>query len=800
MSKYFQGEKSILKYFLLAVLLCSLTITLLLSIKTARSGFNISTDILATLPSGQLNDDIQFAQKKLAAQFQNNVLLSIHSESYDEAINAAQQLSLVLGDTKNFSILNAQQQWSNDFLETLIQYRQNIIDPYSYQEIRQAPLTTLKQRASQYLYGLPIDNPLVAIHQDPFRIFHDQSMQLAANAPPAEFIDSLLILQDDLSADVSVIVLGAMDKAASNIQLQQALLDNIEAAISDIQQQYAGIQIERSGLIFHAAENANQTKSDLSFIATLSSLGILALFLFCFRSISPIALSVIILALGATSGFVVTHYIFGSVHLLTIVFGTTLIGVSIDYAIHYFCAQDGVSNNSKPLRFKVLNKILPSLALSLLTSIIGYTSLSLGNLPLLNQMACYSIVGLVITWLSVCSLFPLLTQVKINIAKSRLLFALASFPKNFWRLNINADNQSHTSASKTPLAITICILILIGSAIFNITHLQPNQNLDIFFKSNPSLISQQIAIQNKMQLFESNRFFLIAADSEEALLQKEEKLAADLNQLIDSENLTKYQATSQLVPSLNKQQENYALLENTFKQYRNELTEHLLGLGYRQQDIHQYFADFESAKSQGLTPQTLGETSSLPLWLGLRQQQYFSLITIQNPQDQQRFFDLAQEHAGVIYADQTQALRDNLSTQFVFAGKLLLLAYLFISVLIALRYRRLAALTIVLAPLLASSCAISLLLLYGVEISLFHIFACYLVLGLGMDYSVFSYDNPMPHNEVAITVSVASSCLSFGLLSAVSSPMLAAFGSMVLIGTLLSWFFAGVISQVRHNK
>lgn len=800
MSKYLSLEKLTLNYFLLAILLCSVAATLLLSVNTARDGFNITTDILATLPNDQLNDDIQFAQKKLAAQFQNNVLLSINSDSYDEAIDTAQQLSLALSRLNNFSLVNAQQQWSNDFLETFLQHRHSIIDSHSYHTIQQAPLTTLKQRASQYLYGLPIENPLVAIHQDPFRIFHDQSMQLAANAPPAEFIDTLLVLQDDSSANVSAIVLGAIDKAATNIQLQQELLGNIESAINDIKQQNAGIQIERSGLIFHAAENANQTKADLTFIAALSSLGILALFLFCFRSVTPIALSVIVLALGASSGFVVTHYIFGSVHLLTIVFGTTLIGVSIDYAIHYFCAQDSTSNNSKPLRFKTLNKILPSLALSLLTSIIGYTSLSLANLPLLNQMACYSIVGLVITWLSVCSLFPLLTQLKIEIAKSKLLFALANSPKNFWRLSLSANNQTYNGTKKSTIAISICILMLIVSATFNVTHLQPNQNLDIFFKSNPSLITQQIAIQNKMELFESNRFFLIEADSEEALLQKEEQLAKDLNHLIDRENLSKYQATSKLVPSLHKQQQNYSLLEKTFDQYRNELTEHLLTLGYRQEDISDYFADFELAKPQRLTPQTLDENTSLPLWLGLRDQQYLSVIAIQNPRDQQVFFDLANAHTGVSYVDQTLALRNSLSTQFVFACKLLLLAYLFISLLIALRYRRLAAMTIVLAPLLASSCAISLLLLIGIEISLFHIFACYLVLGLGMDYSVFSYDNPMPHNEVAITVSVASSCLSFGLLSAVSSPMLTAFGSMVLIGTLLSWFFSGVISQIRPNK
>ena len=36
------------------------------------------------------------------------------------------------------------------------------------------------------------------------------------------------------------------------------------------------------------------------------------------------------------TAFCVTHLIFGNIHLITLVFGTSLIGSCLDYTVHYF--------------------------------------------------------------------------------------------------------------------------------------------------------------------------------------------------------------------------------------------------------------------------------------------------------------------------------------------------------------------------------------------------------------------------------------------------------------------------------
>ena len=123
------------------------------------------------------------------------------------------------------------------------------------------------------------------------------------------------------------------------------------------------------------------------------------------------------------------------------------------------------------------------------------------------------------------------------------------------------------------------------------------------------------------------------------------------------------------------------------------------------------------------------------------------------------------------------------------ATGLLLLAYLLIGLVLLLRYRKLAALRLLLVPLTASMLALAVLGIAGSALTLFHVFALFLVLGLGMDYSIFSFESGADRGPclLAIFLSFATSALSFGLLALSNTPMIAAFGVTVLLGSLGNW-------------
>ena len=70
---------------------------------------------------------------------------------------------------------------------------------------------------------------------------------------------------------------------------------------------------------------------------------------------------------------------------------------------------------------------------------------------------------------------------------------------------------------------------------------------------------------------------------------------------------------------------------------------------------------------------------------------------------------------------------------------LLCVAYGLIALALLLLYRRWQAVFLVLLPLSSSLLVMASLSIFSVPLNLFHILASFLLLGLGMDYSIFAY-------------------------------------------------------------
>ena len=130
-----------------------------------------------------------------------------------------------------------------------------------------------------------------------------------------------------------------------------------------------------------------------------------------------VALSLLV---GCACALSVTAWVFGSVHLLTLVFGATLVGVAEDYGIHYFASRQG-RPEAEPA--SLIRQLLPGLALALVTSVAAYLALGIAPVPGLRQMAVFSCVGLLAALLTVACWFPVLDRGDVR--RGRLAEALA---------------------------------------------------------------------------------------------------------------------------------------------------------------------------------------------------------------------------------------------------------------------------------------------------------------------------------------------------------------------------------------
>ena len=101
-------------------------------------------------------------------------------------------------------------------------------------------------------------------------------------------------------------------------------------------------------------------------------------------------------------------------------------------------------------------------------------------------------------------------------------------------------------------------------------------------------------------------------------------------------------------------------------------------------------------------------------------------------------------------------------------------------------------------PSLIGGCAgIAITAISGTPLNLFNLLALILILGIGIDYSLFFAElKPTDNNHhrrstlLAITLSALTTVLSFGLLALSATQAIHSFGITVLTGIIIAWLLA----------
>ena len=164
---------------------------------------------------------------------------------------------------------------------------------------------------------------------------------------------------------------------------------------------------DRSGrrAALYRCDRCPRTARAHCFIGTLSTISVFALAWALFGS--PVVLllmaGTILPRLHACTGRLLCR--FGTLSLITFVFGATLIGVSIDYSSHWFALKTaGESAQSAP------PPIAGALLSAALSTAAAYCTLALTPLPGLRQMAVLAACGVVGTLFTVLTVLPRLER------------------------------------------------------------------------------------------------------------------------------------------------------------------------------------------------------------------------------------------------------------------------------------------------------------------------------------------------------------------------------------------------------
>jgi len=601
---------------------------------------------------------------------------------------------------------------------------------------------------------------------------------------------------------------------------ERTAIRQLERAGAQVMSEHPGVRVLRTGVPFFAAEAAERSRSDIDRITIGSLIGLLALLLPVFRSAWPLLLPGLSIAVGAASGAVLVLLVHGSMHVLTLVFGASLIGIVIDYSVHGFAHRAASASGDAARTRRTADTAKPSgtgrstrtpppllraLTLSLLTSGIGYAALGLSSVQALAHVALFSVGGLLGAWLTVVAWLPMMAgpglrwQAGWVDGLARRLLALADRAAQLAGLSRAARSPRRT------LPFVLVSVLLLGLAL---SRLQADDDPRRLIELSPSLIEQTRTIATLTEEADVARRYLISADDVDDVWQALTALRTSLPEGVGLRAVDDWLASPSRMAQ--DRQRSQVLLDDEGPAAQ---VMEALGDGDAPMRLQALREELAADVAAPLRVGTLLDDPllGLPPLLEVVEQgpgaSALALVVRRGegspvPADALRAaIDAATLPAGVkvTLVDTVADTAATLGDQRRSASALLAAAVLGVCCLLGAVYRRTGALALVAVPGGAIVATLATLSLLGVPLTLFHVLGLFLVLGLGMDYTIFLAElgeRARQSTLAAIVLSAATSLLSFGLLASSSIPVARFFAQTVFIGNAFSLLFTFLLLAV----
>lgn len=806
----------LLSYFILAIVL----IAYLLSSLTIRSDMSFFT-------SNNTNNDSKIIQQYLLDGDANRLLFIVldspkvsskksqdNEQTIKKLIHFSHQLKQEIIKNDQFTLIeNTQQSIEQIMAEPLYQYRY-IINSESDNK-KHFSIASLKQQFNKLQQRLQmvtsIDEQAI-IAQSPLNVWfrylqsiNKTQLKQQHGVWFTEQAQAVLLLKTKASG-------FDLKQQAKN---RQFLEQRITAILSD------GVNYSLSGAAIIALENSKKIAFQIQIISTLASV-ILILFLFLvFRSIKQVLLISLPLFFAVLAGTSIVNWIYGYVHGISLAFGITIIGIAVDYPIHYFSHLIGLQKTELQNKSHYVNNktsllaIWPKLLLGLITTLIGFSAITFSDFSGLNQLGIFAMTGLIVAMLITRYLLPLFHYNSIKLTHSKVILYSTQV--------LLFKNRCYFRS------ISLALILL------SIVYITTHNNLWENDLANLSPISDELKnndfkLRKSLNLPELRYVLLVSAHNEQVVLRKIESLSPFLEQLIHSKAITYYDSAARYIPSIDTQKQRQHALPTQTQLYKN-LHQALKDTPF---DI-QAFAPFIKAvttnkNSPPLTPNDLHQSlfatkinsllfldkssnnqetnkQKYPNWIGM-----IILSGVDGSQLSTEFKQYKKTSKAnkkdtakiqlIDIKEQTNKLVKNYRIDALYW---FLWGSFFIILSLVIYIKKITQLPALLLPFSgAIILSVSLLLLLGYSLSIFHLVTLLLVVGLGIDYSIFisqidannQVDNQQKTiNLFSVLICAISSIIMFFSLSLSSIPVLKAIGLTASLGTALAFILSLIFSR-----
>ena len=600
------------------------------------------------------------------------------------------------------------------------------------------------------------------IARDPFL----QTLDILQRLVPVNMTGGLWFAEDG-----SAVLLAETRAAAVDIAAQQQALLAVEEAFANL----SGLNtpmLELTGVGAFGVELQKTIRAEVKKRTLLATAVLLMVLLIVYRKPRLLLLATVPIGMGFLTGLAVVTVFFENVHGITLAFGFTLMGVAVDYPLHLFShsrqSQGGVA----------IERIWPTLRIGAVSTAIAYLAIALSGSNGLAQLGLFTAVGVIVSVLITRTWLPLLMG------------------------NQHDLQTSSVAGLQRPTLILLPAFLILAIALFATHYLVKEGLWDDSLSSLSPVPAERLERDGLLRSAASTpdmRYQLVShAPTLESLLSESEATDLLLQEAVDDGLLTSWQSVSQILPSQSRQQ----LRQNAIPDREDlhaRLGDVLADTQFSPEAFEPFKANVESTRSLSPLLPAHFESTALASWLDSHlielENQWVSLVTLSGPKPAELGERIKTWNSNLELVDLHQSSLKLVHDYRNGALKTLSLASLVIIALLLFEHKEMRKIIwIALTVITALSVTVLVVTLMHSGLTIIHLVALLLVMGLGLDYALFfsrtETKTEQQATRHALLACAVTTTLTFSILAGSSIPVLKFLGLTVAVGSAASFILA----------
>ena len=716
-----------MKSFVKKILFCAFIVCGTIATLVLRTPLQTQTDLMSLIEMGTSQE--QWPVDKISGKFSSVINIVTESTEEKTALQTANKIVALLNNG-NFDSLKVQ---SNNFslkniTKDLIPYKNALLSAQDKELLQKKQSKTVADNAIKQVSESMMP-PIVPLREDSFLLLSNYLLNINTYNMGWALHNGLL-WQHKNSAHYFMIPVDVVDTNATTKQIN--LLRKELASYNN-----ENLKVYMSGVPLHTAVMVQKSQIQLTVLSLMAALMAVLFSYLLFRKAITLITVIASLSVGFLCGTIALFLCFGTPHILTFVFGTTLIGLGIDYSFHFLTSAT----------LKNQNQIHKNMRHSFLTTLVCFVPLMFSDVSLLQQISVFTVVGLTTVYTGLNLFLP--NKLNLEPKPLKINFSLSAKAK-------------------------IMILSLISIAVVaTLPFVKTENNMNQLYRPDSQIMIDEATVQTLNNSQES-AVLMVRGDSIQSVLETEESIKKDTD---------KFFSLSSIIPSVKTQQENEELVKQLYKSQSRYLKQKL--------ELKNK-PDF--VPTNYLTPDGIN-SGFLKNWIDKLIIQdgknVYSLAQV-SPNIQ-----INNNNAKIVSVSQT--LKEQIEKYSHTANRLLLICAICLLALLSVFYKKRAVIYLI-PSVLAILLSICILTWFGQPITFFHLLAFFIVTGLGLDYTIFNINADNEIETRPVLFSFLTSFVGFGLLAFTSFFLIKSMGITLALGLGLSYLISFFLFRAQKTN